>query len=612
MADERVEIEIVLDDGSVQKGFLNVEKQAKRSADKSESFFKGSFTRLAGIAAGVGASLVAALGAREAISAAAEQEQAIQNLNTALSNAGTFSEEASKSIQDFATNLQRTTQFGDEVILQQVALARNFARTNEEAVNLVDAAVDLSAATGLTLDSAVRNLGKTFSGLTGELGESLPAIRTLTAEQLKNGEAVKLISDLFGGTAAKNVQTFTGRVQQLSNNFSDALEGLGQFITRLPITSKLFEIISNSLADAAEFLKSFTNNTDGIVALNNGLVDFGQNVIKFVVAPLELAFNLGVAFVNSFRAGLSFLTIGLVSFGQILVEATLRPFDFILENLSRVARLIPGVGESVAGSLDSARQTISEFGQSTNQVLEDVGTFAAGEFDKTSTAAVDSFKNILNFDFSANSSDFIEGLRVTNDQINEELGRATDQIANTVGTNLEKTKEVAKKISLDIGQSLSSGISRGVQGFVSALAAGQNAFEALGKSILGLLGDLAIQVGTFLITTGIGQQALTATPGGPVIAAGIGLVALGTVLKTIGGSGFAPGGAATGGAGTGASDQFTDTAGQDIGEGDFEEKTTQVNIDVSGQVLNPVEVGSQLADIINESFRSGGTRVETA
>ena len=52
------------------------------------------------------------------------------------------------------------------------------------------------------LDSAMRNLNKTYGGLAGELGETVPELRGLTAEQMKNGAAVKILGERYKGLAS--------------------------------------------------------------------------------------------------------------------------------------------------------------------------------------------------------------------------------------------------------------------------------------------------------------------------------------------------------------------------------------------------------------------------
>ena len=43
MADEKIEIEIVLDDGQIKKGFANVKRKANETAKETEGSFKRAF-----------------------------------------------------------------------------------------------------------------------------------------------------------------------------------------------------------------------------------------------------------------------------------------------------------------------------------------------------------------------------------------------------------------------------------------------------------------------------------------------------------------------------------------------------------------------------------------
>ncbi|NQX99761.1 MAG: hypothetical protein HRT70_01260, partial [Flavobacteriaceae bacterium] len=156
MADDKIQVEIVFetDEGSVRKVFTDVENQAQKGGDTAGKSFSSSFAKaaLAGGALLAAATTVAAaaraLGStfRDSISLAAQQETAVNNLNTSLKLAGTFSNDASKDFQNLASSIQSLSTFGDEAILQQAALARNFTSTNEESKALTQAAVDLSAA----------------------------------------------------------------------------------------------------------------------------------------------------------------------------------------------------------------------------------------------------------------------------------------------------------------------------------------------------------------------------------------------------------------------------------------------------------------------------------
>lgn len=290
MAEEldKVEIQIVLDDGSVQKGFVNVKKQAAKTGKTLEDKLGGGFKKLGTKLAVLGGAVAAAFAGRAIIEAAKQQEEAVNQLNTSLRLAGEFSEESSNQIQEFASQLQRTTTIGDETTLQMFAMARNLTKTNEEAQKLTEAAVELSAATGMSLDSAVKNLGKTFAGMTGELGESLPQLRGLSKEALQSGAALDFVLDRFGGAAAAKTKTFGGAMEQMSNNFGDLLESIGFVAIKSPALIAVINHISEAFADLGSSLMDAAP-ADALKGILDNMVTFAAGVNSFVIMPIEKA-----------------------------------------------------------------------------------------------------------------------------------------------------------------------------------------------------------------------------------------------------------------------------------------------------------------------------------
>ena len=117
------------------------------------------------------------------------QQQAEQRLLTALKGRSDIQQ---RLIAE-AGELQSRSTLGDEAIIGQQAYLASLGMTEEQIGRVIEASAQLSYATGMTLDSAVKNLAKTYGGLTGELGESIPKLKELTTEHLKNGEAVDFI-----------------------------------------------------------------------------------------------------------------------------------------------------------------------------------------------------------------------------------------------------------------------------------------------------------------------------------------------------------------------------------------------------------------------------------
>ena len=206
---------------------------AKKSKDQL-SGVSGSIRKLGSAIVATSAAYFGTRGLISAISTSTElagiQEQAEKQLATALGRTST-------ALLNQASALQKVTIFGDEATIQQQAFLASIGFTEEKIKTIIPVAMDLATATGMTLESAVRNTAKTFSGLAGELGELVPQLRGLTAEQMKAGEAVKVMADLFGGQAQAQAKTYAGSVEQLKGELSDMAEGIGRLL--IPAFEKL-------------------------------------------------------------------------------------------------------------------------------------------------------------------------------------------------------------------------------------------------------------------------------------------------------------------------------------------------------------------------------------
>ena len=173
------------------------------------------------------------------VMAADTQVQAETRLLTALKGR----EDIQRRLMAQAAELQSRSTFGDEEVIAQQAYLASLGMTERQINDVIEASAQLSTATGMTLESAVKNLAKTYGGLTGELGESIPALKSLTAEQLKSGEAVKYILENYQGYAEAAAQSGTGSMRQLKNQLGDLAEQLG--IILMPALQKIVGWISN-------------------------------------------------------------------------------------------------------------------------------------------------------------------------------------------------------------------------------------------------------------------------------------------------------------------------------------------------------------------------------
>ena len=228
----------------------------EKGAKKAEKNINGLNSSLGGLAKKAGIAAAGFFGARmlldgfkQAIDLSAKQELAERKLEGALGK-------TSQALLNQASALQEVTKFGDEAIIEQQAFLASIGMTEDQIKSILPVAADLASATGMTLESAVRNTAKTFSGLAGELGELVPQVRELTAEQMKSGEAVKVMGALFKGAATTEVNTMSGAMEQMNNAIGDAAENLGDLLGPTIITiAKGFKGAAEAVGGFLESLK---------------------------------------------------------------------------------------------------------------------------------------------------------------------------------------------------------------------------------------------------------------------------------------------------------------------------------------------------------------------
>ncbi len=260
--DKNVNIKIKADAKEAENGINSVTKKLGDFKKTLSSTKTASLvTSVSGIAKAFG--LVSA-GIKKAGAAIKElnetalvQIKAEKQLETAAKNNPYLNAQSVRQLKNFASELQNIGTIGDEQLLPLMAQLAAAGRTQAEIQEIMSAALDVSASGVMSIESAVKNLNKTFSGLSGELGESVPQIKNLTKEQLKNGEAVKVIAKQYKGMAEETAKA-TGSGIQLSNAVGDLKEQLGMgWVKIIAPVQRLFTNLVNKVTEAIKLVNEF-------------------------------------------------------------------------------------------------------------------------------------------------------------------------------------------------------------------------------------------------------------------------------------------------------------------------------------------------------------------
>lgn len=464
MADNEVPITITVDDKAATKSLNSFEKSAVKSTEAIEkSFATLKNVALAAVAVFAGKAVLGGL--ESIIEAASESDQAVRKLGVALASTGEFSDQAVEDFEQFASALQKTTQYTDEAVLGSVALAKNFGLTNEEAKKLTQAAIDLAAATGTDLNTATEQLGATFSGTTGRLGKTIPALKSLTEEELKAGAAIDIVAQKFQGFAEATSQTFGGAVTQTKNAFGEIFESLGKIVTQNPVVLKVVQELGNAFRSIAEIIdKNRDSISEFLSAALKKIVSFIPSVIK--------AINILVQGFGGFLQIIALVIDGMIELGRIILAIS-RPlielaiaigsdivaaFSDFLAFIVSVAKAVPGVSSTFKDlgiNLDEVQKSL-EGVQKTAESL-DVES-AANEFDEfandaliATTGFVDSAKKVVKTttEFAGSALTKLENVATETsasiNKVNDSSVKATTGIKN-MNNELKKTANTAAEL----------------------------------------------------------------------------------------------------------------------------------------------------------------------
>jgi hypothetical protein len=163
------------------------------------------------------------------------------------------------------------------------ALGRLVRSTGDitKAQDLLTTALDISTATGKPLETVANALGKAYDGNTAALGKlgiglSAAELKTMNFTQVQGR-----LSDLFGGAAARNADTYAGRIARMQVAFDEAKETIG--FALLPILEKVMTFINNNALPAINaFSKAFSLDGNGL----GGVITTVGNIMSSVFTPI--------------------------------------------------------------------------------------------------------------------------------------------------------------------------------------------------------------------------------------------------------------------------------------------------------------------------------------
>lgn len=279
---KQVSIKINADSSNAEKG---LDKVNKKLNDLSKSAPLKGMANLGAAVSGVGVAfsavtksvgaVVDALG--ECNEAYKVQEKAEKSLEVAARNNPYLDGKSVAALKNYASELQSISDYGDEQLLPLMTKLAASGRTQEQIMQIMSASVDMAAGGAASLGEAVSSLNKTFVGEAGELSALSPKIKDLTQEQLKNGEAVRLLAQQYKGMAKETADTGT----QMKNAIGDVKEMLGDVVHTFltPIQESATSILC-TITGWYQSIKNYNKAYDDAIAKARELADVKETIAE--------------------------------------------------------------------------------------------------------------------------------------------------------------------------------------------------------------------------------------------------------------------------------------------------------------------------------------------
>ena len=264
----------------------NLNKSLKTASADVETFGDkmGKVGKMVGAAFAAAAAAAGAYAIKigvEGVKAAIEDEKAQTQLALALENATGATTAQIAATEQSILQMSLATGVADDQL--RPALGRLVRSTGDitKAQDLLSTALDVSTATGKPLETVANALGKAYDGNTAALGKLGIG---LSAAELKTMDFTAVqgrLSDLFGGAAARNADTYAGRIARMQVAFDEAKETIG--FALLPILEKVINFINqNALPAINAFSKAFSLDGNGL----GGTITTLGNIITSVFTPI--------------------------------------------------------------------------------------------------------------------------------------------------------------------------------------------------------------------------------------------------------------------------------------------------------------------------------------
>jgi hypothetical protein len=213
--------------------------QFQKETSKIGQSIKSAFLPAAAAVAGLGA---AAFGAAKA---AIEDQQSSALLERQLQATTKATQAQVKATEDYITGLSLATGVADDELRPALAKIVRSTKDLTKSQKLLSISLDVAKGSGKSLAQVSESISRAYGGNVKALARLDPSLKKFIDKTTTADEAVAMLAKNFEGAAAKNADTFRGRMDRLNVALSEAYESIGYAL--LPILEKLVRAFQNNV-----------------------------------------------------------------------------------------------------------------------------------------------------------------------------------------------------------------------------------------------------------------------------------------------------------------------------------------------------------------------------
>jgi hypothetical protein len=354
-----LKLSILADVDDLKKKLGEADKAVETNASKIADFGKKAAAAFA-----VAAAAAVAYGTKlavDGVKSAIEDEQAQLRLAAALKTATGATDAQIKATEEYIRSTQLATGITDNDLRASFQRLSVSTKDTTQSQKLLNLAIDISKGTGKELSTVVEALSKGYEGQDTRLVRLGIGITQADAKAMDFTETTKVLTNLYGGAAAANAETFQGRIDRLKQAFSEAQEEIGYRL--LPFVERFVDLIVNKVVPKLqEFAKYFDPIKQAIKDNQEAFDAFGQFITNVIIPVLVVGLGAALKTVGVIAGGIVDIIGKVISAIQTAVDNAISGINRLI-NAYNAIPILPNIS-----TIGSSTSVGTPFGQAASAV----------------------------------------------------------------------------------------------------------------------------------------------------------------------------------------------------------------------------------------------------